>query len=99
MKGKVLNIIQNQEPYIEQLEVQEPGSAVAELTEEDEGDSVEDNQEQPHLQQEEVKEAQKTEGTPIIEKTKIASVERDSEEEPIEDQYNTREKQPDMQQE
>ena len=32
------------------MEVPEPGQAVAELTEEDEGDSVEDNQEQPNLQ-------------------------------------------------
>ena len=85
MKGKVLSVIKTQEPYEDdQLEVPEPGQVVAELTEEaeeDDGASAGENQEQPHLQQEEVKEMHKTEGTPIIEKTKIASVEMDAEEE------------------
>lgn len=39
MKGKVLNIIQTQEPYEEQLEIPESGK-VDELTEEDEGESA-----------------------------------------------------------
>lgn len=58
MKGKVLSVIKAQEPYEDELEVPEPGQAVAELTEEDDGENAGENQEQPHLEQEEVKEMQ-----------------------------------------
>ena len=87
MKGKVLNVIKTQEPYEDQIEAPEPGQAVAELTEED-GESAGENQEQPQLQsEEEVKEMQNTEGTPLLEKTKLTSVELDPEiEQPLKSQ-------------
>lgn len=73
MKGKVLNVINEQEPYVDQLEVPEKGM-VNELTEE--SGSGQDCKEEPQMQEEmQYEDVQKTEGTPVIEKVKFASVE------------------------